>query len=127
MYVCRERKRFSPCFFPFQEADMAAAAMTVTSGRQEVVDFTSPLIIDGRSVLVKKTADVSTLTELVEKAEGGEISLLAVRGYTIELIRGSQNPLLQRLSDLVGDDNLVASPEKGIEMVSEIPIEVHAI
>lgn len=43
--------------FPFQEADMAIAPITITSKRERVVDFTKPYMSLGISIMIKKPSD----------------------------------------------------------------------
>lgn len=41
-------------YFCFQEADLAAAPLTITMEREEVVDFSKPFMNTGISIMIKK-------------------------------------------------------------------------
>lgn len=46
--------RLCLCVFYFQEADIAIAPMTITSEREQVIDFSKPFMSLGISIMIKK-------------------------------------------------------------------------
>lgn len=50
-----------------KEVDMLIATMSVTSKRQEILDFSNPYYVAGQSVLVKKGSSIKSLKDLTNK------------------------------------------------------------
>lgn len=51
--ISHTNSKASKCFY-FQDADMAIAPLTITSARENVIDFTKPFMSMGISIMIKK-------------------------------------------------------------------------
>ncbi len=57
-------------FLAAQEADLAAAPLTRTQPREEVVDFTYPIMSAKMTVLIRRDVEADTIEDLIENTGG---------------------------------------------------------
>ena len=68
-YICNLDGIFN-AFLAAQEADLAAAPLTRTQPREEVVDFTYPIMSAKMTVLIRRDVEADTIEDLIENTGG---------------------------------------------------------
>lgn len=101
-------------------ADLALADLTITSVREDAIDFTIPFITTGVAILIKKT-DVVEMKSAKDLAAQEAIRYGAVNGgSTQNFFRKSDDPLYSNMYDQMSGScpqSFVGSVEEGIQKV----------
>jgi len=104
------------------EADIAMADLTVTPQREEVVDFTTPFMTTGITILYKKTTDGSVPFKNVEELlSHGEIKIgVPANGTTMLFFKDTNDAKYGKVWKKINDDNgITANIDDGIAKVKQ--------
>ena len=111
-----------------QEADLAAASITVSEDRSEAVDFTVPFMNFGTDMLMKKPANNAstqspTIASISDLARQTDIKYGVVQnGRTAAFFRRSTDPAYEQMWNEMSanpDYGTVANTEEGVRLVRE--------
>ena len=101
-------------------ADLALADLTITSVREDAIDFTIPFMVTGVSILIKKS-DIGSMKSAKDLAQQESIRYGAVNGgSTKDFFRKSDDPLYSIMYDQMSGSCpqlFVSSMEEGLQKV----------
>lgn len=101
-------------------ADLALADLTITSVREDAIDFTVPFMVSGVSILIKKS-DIGNMKSAKDLAQQDVIKYGAMAGgSTHHFFRRSDDPLYSKMFEQMAGScpqSLVTSVEEGVQKV----------
>ena len=94
--------------------------MTMTSQREEVVDFTHPFAFTSLSIVFKKTLSLTSLEQVLAEVEAGRLTLGLIRGGSTNAFfkRQTEGTVSRLYAAMEGSSqSLVSSFDEGLQKV----------
>lgn len=120
-YGAKEEGRWSGMIGELEKgtADIAAAAITVSNDRKEVVDFTRAFMTFDTVILMKKDNPMK-IKSIKDLAGMQDVNVgILKRGTTYRLVMNSTDPNFKTVTRMIESNpaNLVSSVKEGVEMI----------